>query len=145
MRMKTCLSSSRATLGFSFAGKYSGENRVYVAQLALEVKGLLDHLCWYPSCDLPVLQDLFAKVQPLFPGAHGVTLHKPVSILAGYAVLYKIKQQLPAEHQPSRAFQVCFHPLWIDEHCVQEVRCLLRHVIDQGGRVWQDDPFHRRM
>ena len=75
------------------------ENLVDVAQLPLQIEGVLDLLARNPAGDLFVFQDQFVEIQIFFPGAHGVLLHQSIRVFARDAMLDQIEQQLSAEDQ----------------------------------------------
>ena len=60
-------------------------------------------------------------------------------------MLDQVEQQLSAEDEAARAFQVGAHALGIDEHGVDEVGALAEQIVDKRGRVRQDDALGGRV
>ncbi len=56
-------------------------------------------------------------------------------------MLHQIQQQLSAENQAPRAFQIGQHALGVDEHCVNQVGGLLQQIIHQRSGVGNNDPL----
>ena len=115
----------RHRLNRALAAEYAGENLVDISQLTFQIKRALYLLAWNPAGDAFIFQLPDRENSILFPGPHGVALHRVVGDLARDAVFHQIEQQLPAEHQSARAFQIGFHVFRIDEHSLEQVRGLL--------------------
>src|SRR5713101_9779037 len=92
------------------------KNFIYIAQLPVEIKGMVELFARQARGDLLVLPHQGTKVQPMLPGAHGIFLYYAVGVLAQHAALGEIEQKLPAEDQAAGAFQVLFHASGVDEH-----------------------------
>ena len=129
----------------SLLRKHAGEYLVYILQLTWQVEGIFDLLARDAAGDFFVGQHELVEVQAFFPGAHGVRLHEAISVLAGDAVFDQVEQQLPAEDQAARAFEIGAHAFGIDEHGVDEVGGLIQKIVDEGGGVGQDDALRRRV
>src|SRR5262249_55406934 len=86
-----------------------------------------------------------AEVQPLLPGAHGVSLHQAVGVFTRHAAFGEVEQKLPAEDQAARALEVFQHAVRVDKHPVNQVRGLVQQVVEQDGGVGQNDPLDGRM
>lgn len=121
------------------------EDAVYISQLALQIEGLFDNVSWDPAGDIGIAGYQFAEIEPLLPCAHGMGLDHSISILAGNSMLNQIQKKLPAEDQSAGAFKVGFHARRINEHGIDQVGGLVQGVIDERGRVGQDDSFDRRV
>ncbi len=109
------------------------------------IERLFDLLFRDSAADIRIVQHHLAEVSAFFPGAHGITLHDSVGIFADHARFHQVEQQLSAEHQSTGAVQVRLHALRIDHKRVDDVGGLIQQVIQEDGRIRQDDAFHRRM
>ena len=68
------------------------EDAVDVSQLALQIEGLFDNVCWDPAGDIGIGRYQFAEIEPFLPCAHGVLLDHSISILAGNSMLNQIQK-----------------------------------------------------
>ena len=79
------------------------------------------------------------EVEVFFPGAHGVGLDEAVGVFAGDAVFDEVEQELSAEDQAARAFEIRAHAVGVDEHGVDQVRGFGQQIVDERGGVGEDD------
>ena len=101
--------------------------------MPLQIESHFDLFARYAPGNLGIVHDQLAEVEPFFPGVHGVALHQTVGIFAGDAMLNQVEQELSAENQAARAFQVRQHTIRVDEHCLNQVGRLAKHVVNQSG------------
>src|SRR5689334_19148047 len=114
MRPGRSFSARRFALaGFGPAGclgspgtKDARENCVDVAQLAFQIERALDRFFRNPPGNIAISEHLLAKIQPLVPSPHGMTLHQAISVFARDSLLDQFQQQLSTEYQSPRAFEV---------------------------------------
>src|SRR6202011_2117091 len=132
-------------LTFSTVVEHPRKYLVDMAELPPQIESALNLLGGHTSGDFLIGQHQLVKVEPFFPGTHGVALDQAVSVLAGNSVFDQIKQQLPAEDEAAGAVEVRLHALWVDEHGFDQVRGFPKQVIDERRGVGQDDAFRRRV
>jgi hypothetical protein len=56
-------------------------------------------------------------------------------------MLDQVEQQLSAEDEAVRTFKIGAHAIGVDEQSVDEVRGLAQEIIDERGRIREDDAF----
>ena len=93
--------------------------------------------------DLGVGADELREVEPLVPGAHRVTLHEPVRVVAREPGLDEREQQALAEVEAVARVEVLAHPLGADDEPLQQPGEPVEHVVDGEERVGQHDPLGR--
>src|SRR5579859_2717379 len=135
--------------GYRFLGWFRAEDAledfIHVAQLPIQVEGMVELLAREARGDLLVFAHQGAKVQSLLPGTHGKFLHDAVGVFALHAAFGQVEQKLAAEDQAAGALQVLLHALRIDEHLLDQVGGFVEQIIHEDGGIGQDHALDGRV
>ena len=116
-----------------------------MAQEVLVVEAVIDLFLRQVLRDIRVLLDARAEVLAFHPALHSVALYPLVGILAQHALVDNRQQDALAVDQAARAVHVVEHLVRVDEQLVDDVRELLRAVVEVDRRIRQDDALDGRV
>src|SRR5206468_8176678 len=89
--------------------EHAAEDRVHVAEVALEAEDLGQLGGGEDLLDLRVLGDAASEVAVRLPRLHGVALHHAVGVLPPHPTRGQLEQELAGEHEALRGFEVLPH------------------------------------
>src|ERR1700730_15537052 len=121
------------------------EDLVHVAQLALEVEGVVEVFGSEELCDAGVVCDALAKAGFGFPGSHGVFLDSFVGVISWHALFDKVLQQLAGIDESLGGFEVAEHALRKDAHLADDSGHFREHISPQDGAVRKNGALDRAM
>ena len=129
--------------GAAFAGWVGAEDAVEelvdVAEVALEVEGVLQIFGGEEFGDAGIFGDAVAEAGFGFPGGHGVFLDSFVGVVAGHAFFDEVLEELAGKDEAVGGFEVAEHAIGKNAHLADELGHFVEHVVDENGGIGEND------